>query len=182
MEEQKIYRRCILALVSWMCKRRICVRIIGITATRICRCCNFLLLPWRPHCMCKLASVYEKWTHHMMGLTCSHMYSQCLSRCFSTHYDAVITVMIMKLLFSHKHSWNPWLLAGIKGNIVHQQLYWTLVFQYLFYDNIFKWCLMTWRNFYLVTRVTNVNPNTFVIPSSSKCYLKATVSKICLKR
>ena len=104
-------------------------------------------------------------------------YSLCLSRCFLTHYDAVITVMIMKLLFSRKHSWNPWLLVGIKWNIVHQQLYWTLVFQYLFYDNILNECLMTWHNFYLVMCVTNINPNIFVIPSSSKCYLKVTVSK-----
>jgi hypothetical protein len=108
----------------------------------------------------------------MDGLTCSHTYSQCLSRCFLTHYDAVITVMIMKLLFSHKHSWNP-----TKWNIVHQQLYWTLVFQYLFYDNIFNRCLMAWHSFYLVMCVTNVNTNIFVIPSSSKCYLKASVSK-----
>jgi hypothetical protein len=30
------------------------------------------------------------------------MYSLCLSRYFSAHYDAVITVLIMKLLFSRK--------------------------------------------------------------------------------
>jgi hypothetical protein len=106
-----------------------------------------------------------------------HMYSLCLSRCFSAHYDAVITVLIMKLLFSRKHCWNPWLLVGTKWNIVHQQLYWMLAFQYLFCDNIFNGCLMTWHNFCFVMCVTNVNPNIFVIPSSSECYLKATVSK-----
>jgi len=36
---------------------------------------------------------------------------------------------------------------------------------------------MTWHNFYLIMCVTNVNTNIFVIPSSSECYLKATVSK-----
>ena len=71
----------------------------------------------------------------------------------------------------------PMIFAGRKWNAFHKQLYLMLVFQYLFYYNIFNRCLMTWHNVYLVMCIMNENLNISVIPSSSKCYLKAAVPK-----